>query len=86
MPRIPPLLALLLVAGLSGCELVADFDRDKIPVDRPDGGGAMDASMEDAAAPPEEDAAAPEDAGNGSDDPIDSDAGDDDAGNEDAGQ
>ncbi len=85
MPRIAPLLALLLVAGLSGCELVADFDRDKIPVDRPDGGAPMDASMEDAAAPAE-DAAAPEDAGNGSDEPMDSDAGDDDAGNEDAGQ
>ena len=42
------LLALLSSAG--GCELVADFDRDKIPGDRPAGGGDPDAGSGDPAA------------------------------------
>ncbi|MDH5676162.1 MAG: hypothetical protein OEZ06_28845 [Myxococcales bacterium] len=58
------LLCGLLCALLAGCELVADFDRDKIPVDLPDAnipgfdGGASDPD----AATPDDDAGADGDA------------------------
>lgn len=98
------LLALLLLSsapGLSGCELIADFDRSKIPDDgQPDGGSAqedagnggssdngMDGSMD------EPDAMLPEDGGvdaatvedSGMDSGTDSGTPDSDAGGDDAG-
>jgi hypothetical protein len=63
----------LLCFALSGCELIADFDRSKIPDERPDSDASMD-----------EDAAAPDSAVDG-DASIDEDAGPDDEGDEDAG-
>jgi hypothetical protein len=66
------LLACLL--GLLGCELVADFDRSKIPRMRADGG--LDASA------PEEDASTSDDSAV-QDPPVDDDdAGDPDADND----
>ena len=65
---------MLLCSALIGCELVADFDRSKIPDDRPgrDAGGERDGSTppvdagRDAAsddAGPDEDAGSDDDAG-----------------------
>lgn len=55
-------------ALLSGCELIADFDRGKIPradAGRPDGGGPSDAAVDGSVdtGVPDQDAASDEDAG-----------------------
>ena len=69
------LMLTLLCSTLMGCELIADFDRSKIPDDHPgrDGGGLQDAAVFDAV-----DASAVDDAG--PDPEEDAGGGDDDAG------
>lgn len=64
----------LLCFALVGCELIADFDRSKIPDERPrnDGGADEDASVTDSAV--------------GEDATIDAGEGDADAGEGDAGE
>jgi hypothetical protein len=55
--------ALAMCALLSGCELVADFDRSKIEQDAgagPRADGAVDAATTDDAATADEDATAPD--------------------------
>ena len=50
MRSLVALLGLLaLLSATNGCELVADFDRDKIPGDRPASGGDRDAGPGDPA-------------------------------------
>jgi hypothetical protein len=60
------LLALsLLCSALVGCELIADFDRSKIPDVAPGADAGMDAArpQPDAGPEPDEDAGAEDDAG-----------------------
>jgi hypothetical protein len=64
----------LLCFALMGCELIADFDRSKIPDERPGSDGGGD---EDAAAP---DGAVDEDAAIDAGEDDDAGASDDDAG------
>jgi hypothetical protein len=68
---------MLLCSALTGCELIADFDRSKIP----DDSRGRDAG-EDAAAPGR-DASTVDDGGTDAAPPDDEDAGDDDAGRDD---
>ena len=86
MPRIAIILTLVLSVLLGGCELVADFDRDKIPSERPDAGPDAGTVPDEPTDPP--DAAmpgGPVDASTDEPDPDDVDAGDDDAGDDDGG-
>jgi hypothetical protein len=71
---------LLLCSALTGCELIADFDRSKIPDDSPGLDGGDDAG--DDAAADRDASTVPEDGGPDAA-PPDEDAGDDDAGSDD---
>jgi hypothetical protein len=83
-------LSLLVVLCASGCQLIADFDRSKIPTDAgplPDASFSFDAGLDAQLPDGALDGAPPFDSG--SDAPADAapgdDAGNDDAGNDDAG-
>jgi hypothetical protein len=56
------LTGLVLVLSLAGCELVADFDRGKIPQPHRDA-GRTGAAGSDTGKPPADDAATPNDGG-----------------------